>query len=116
MTAKAYIAHITLPALLGAQSDELLGVAREPIDGDDEIGFSVDSLSGGAVVVTLLETCDLSMVWDWCSEIADAILDQGDDRINFTRQDGETIGRLAEFRAMRRLLAKSCGFGSGVAA
>jgi hypothetical protein len=109
MTVRPYIGNIGISALLGVQSDELLGPAREPTDDDDWIGFSVDSIPGGNVTVTLWDACDLTMVFSSCREIGDAILDQGDDRITFTRDDGKAVGRLAEFRAMKAGLPKPRG-------
>jgi hypothetical protein len=99
MTDHSSIGHFTLRALLGAHSDELVGAAPEPTD--DEVGFTVDRLRHGGSIVTMLETCDLSFVFARCREVSNAILDQGEDTVTFTRDEDRAASRLAELRAMR---------------
>jgi hypothetical protein len=91
------IAHITLGALLSVRSDEDLGAARAPTGDTDEIGFTVTALPDSDTIVTLLDTCDLRIVFERCREIAAAVLDHGDDLITFTRDQSEAASRLARF-------------------
>lgn len=100
MTGHASIGHITLRALLGVHSDELVGTAREPTD-DDQVGFAVDRLRHGGTIVTMQAACDLSFVLARCRQVANTILDQGDDAVSFTRDQGRVASRLAELDALR---------------
>jgi hypothetical protein len=112
--AQRRIARITLGALLSVQGDEKLGVAREPTDDTDEIGFTLTVLPDSDVIVTLLDTCDLRIVFNRCREIAAAVLDNGDDLITFTRDQTAATRRLDLFarqdpRHRRRLTASAAG-------
>jgi hypothetical protein len=113
--ASGRVARLSLGALLGVRSDEELGVARESTDDTDEVGFTVTVLPDGEVIVTLLDTCDLRIVFERCREIAAAVLDNGDDMITFTRDQSEAARRLERFarldprRRRRRLTAGAAG-------
>jgi hypothetical protein len=97
VSARLSLGSISLDALLSVQSDDLLGPAREPRDDSDEIGFSVYSRPDNETIITLSETCDLRTVFNRCREIEAAILDNGDPRVTFTRDENEGAYRLAQF-------------------
>jgi len=96
-SARPSLGSISLDALLSVHSDDLLGPAREPRDDSDEIGFSVYSRPGNETIVTLSQTCDLRTVFNRCREIEAAILDNGDPRVTFTRDEQEGAYRLDQF-------------------